>query len=652
MCGICGTAGFADAGLLDRMVQVIAHRGPDDRGSFVSPDGSFGLGNCRLSVIDLSSAGHMPMRNKDGSVWVTYNGEIYNFRTLRSELEKLGHTFRSRTDTETLIHGYEEWGTELLRRLNGIFGLALLDLHRKPGKLLLARDRFGVKPVYYAAVGQGLVFASEVKAMLLVPGIPREVDLKSLHRYLAFLWVPGPETLFKGIYKLAPGTYLEWTDGKYSTHPYWDLQFPAAARNGHRNEEDIQTELLELLRQAVERNLIGDVPVGVFLSGGLDSTTLLALAAEKVCEPINSYTIAYRPQDGRFEQSDHDRVFARLAAREYGANHHEIVVDPDVVDLLPKIVWHLDEPVADPAAISTYLISREARSKVKVLLSGQGADEIFAGYRLHWTHGLAEYLKPVPRSLRTGLAGFARRALPAISRCLPGVRPGLLLAAHRYWDKLLAGVDLEPESRYVFYRSYYTDSQELALYTPGLREVLRSERAGNRHLSYFSSMPNAPFLNRMLYVDVKTFLAELNLTYSDKLSSAASVELRVPFLDNAVVDFMSKLPPAMKLRGLKSKYIFRRAVKGAVPHEIIHRRKAPFGAPIRAWLRHDLIEMVDDLLSESTLKQRGYFEPASVRAMIEADRRGGGDNILRIWALLTLELWHRTFIDSSPRNQS
>ncbi len=650
MCGICGTAGFADAELLDRMVQVIAHRGPDDRGGFVSPDGSFGLGNCRLSIIDLTSAGRMPMRNEDGSVWVTYNGEIYNFQTLRSELEKLGHKFHSRTDTEILIHGYEEWGTELLQRLNGIFALALLDMRQKPWELMLARDRFGIKPVYYAPNSKGLVFASEVKAMLIAPGVPREVDLKSLHRYLAFLWVPGPETLFKGIYKLAPGSYLQWKAGKYSINSYWDLHFPAAAPNGHRNEEDTRVELLEVLRQAIGRNLISDVPVGVFLSGGLDSTTILALAAEKVSESINSYTIAYRPQDGRLEQSDDDRIFARLAAREYGATHHEIVVDPDVVDLLPKVVWHLDEPVADPAAISTYLISREACSKVKVLLSGQGADEIFAGYRLHWTHNLAEHLKSVPRPLRAGFAVLAGGCLPAIGRSLPGVRPGLMLAAARYWEKLLAGVDLEPESRYVFYRSYYTDSQELALYTPGLSEILQGERAGDRHLSYFSSIPDAHFLNRMLYVDVKTFLTELNLTYGDKLSSAASVELRVPFLDNAVVDYLSKLSPALKLRGLQSKYILRRAVEGTVPHRIIHRRKAPFGAPIRAWLRHDLKEMVDDLLSDKTLAQRGYFKPVPVRAMIGADRRGEADNTLQIWALLTLELWHRTFIDSHPRN--
>ena len=647
MCGICGTAGFADTELLNRMVRLMAHRGPDDRGVFVTSDRMFGLGNCRLSIIDLSSAGHMPMRNEDETVWITYNGEIYNFHSIRTELQKLGHSFRSQADTEVLIHGYEEWGVRLLERLNGMFGLALVDLRKKPARLLLARDRFGIKPVYYTLAGDRLVYASEIKAILLAPGIARDVDLNALHRYLAFLWVPGPETLFKGIYKLPPGHYLEWSQREYSLHCYWNLRFPPASANGKRAERDLSVELLEILRRAVKRHLISDVPVGVFLSGGLDSSTILALAAELTNEPVKSYTIAYRPEDGFLEQSDADRVFARLAARRLGANHHEIEVNPDIVDLLPKVVWHLDEPVADPAAISTYLICREGRPEVKVLLSGQGADEVFAGYRLHWTHRLASILERIPRPLRQAFARFPLGAMPGISRWLPGVRPGLILAVHRYWDKLLAGVDIDPERRYIFYRSYYTDDQEFAMYTPQLRQALPGALAGDRHLAYFRDVPDANFLDRMLYVDVKTFLTELNLTYCDKLSSAASVEVRVPFLDSEVVDFMSRMPPQMKLHGLKSKYIFRRAVEGVVPPEIVQRRKAAFGAPIRSWLRRDLHAMVDDLLSERTLRQRGYFEPAVVRSMVEQDRRGEGDHTMRLWALLTLELWHKTFIDSA-----
>jgi asparagine synthase (glutamine-hydrolysing) len=628
------------------MVRLIAHRGPDDNGVFVTSDRMFGLGNCRLSIIDLSHAGHMPMCNEDETVWITYNGEIYNFHSIRSELQKLGHRFRSQTDTEILVHGYEEWGAPLLERLNGMFGLALLDLRKKPAKLLLARDRFGIKPVYYTMVGDRLVYASEIKAILLAPGVARDVDLNALHRYLAFLWVPGPETLFKGIYKLPPGHYLEWSEGEYSVHAYWNLRFPPATANGKRDENRLSAELLEILRRAVKRHLISDVPLGVFLSGGLDSSTILALAAELTHEPVKSYTIAYRPEDGRLEQSDADRVFARLAARRLAADHHEIEVNPDIVDLLPKVVWHLDEPVADPAAISTYLICRQGRPEVKVLLSGQGADEVFAGYRLHWTHRLASMLQVIPSPLRHAFARFPLGALPSISHWLPGVRPGLVLAVHRYWDKLLAGVDIDPEHRYVFYRSYYTDQEQFAMYTPELRVALLGAVAGDRHLTHFQAVPDADFLDRMLYVDVKTFLTELNLTYCDKLSSAASVEVRVPFLDSEVVDFMSRMPPQMKLHGFKSKYIFRRAVERVVPPEILHRRKAAFGAPIRAWLRRDLHDMVDGLLSEKTLRERGYFQPAAVRAMIEEDRKGEGDHTLRIWALLTLELWHRTFIDS------
>jgi asparagine synthase (glutamine-hydrolysing) len=649
MCGICGTAGFVRRDLLEQMTDLMTHRGPDDRGVFISRDGMFGLGNRRLSIIDLSSAGHMPMSNEDGSIWISYNGEIYNFPSLRSELQGFGHQFRSHTDSEVLLHGYEQWGIDLLKRLNGMFALALLDTRERPGRLLLARDRFGIKPLYYTRIGDRLVFASEIKSMLVLPEVRREIDLDSLHRYLAFLWVPGPETMFKHISKLPPAHYMQWRDGQFSIRPYWDLRFePETAID----ERELAGRLRHILARSVERQMISDVPLGVFLSGGLDSSTIAALAARASSEPLNTYTIAYRSQDSDLEQSDEDAAAAREVSRHLHSNHHEIVVAPDVAGLLPQIVWHLDEPVADAAAISTFLICSAAGSQIKVLLSGQGGDEIFAGYRLYTMARLSNILHRLPKALRNGPATSVLDFIPRIKDCIPGVRPGLVLASHRYLSKLLASAELEKKERFVFGRSYYTDAQQIDLYTQDARSSLASSVAGDRHFAYFNDVQYAGFLNQMLYVDVKTFLPELNLTYSDKLSSAASVEVRVPLLDNEIVDFMARVPEELKVRGFRTKYLMRKSVQDLLPPRVLQRRKAGFGAPIRAWIRRDLREFVEDLLSSKNIQQRGYFDPQRVRRLVADDREGRADNSYRIWALLTLEVWHRTFMDTFKPEQS
>lgn len=643
MCGICGMTGGADVALLQRMVKSIHHRGPDDSGVWVSPDRSLGLGNTRLAIQDLSAAGHMPMPNEDESIWLTYNGEIYNFPQLRAELTALGHRFRSRTDSEVLVHGWESWGTDLFRRLNGMFALAIVDTRQGPPTLILARDRFGIKPLYYWSDEKSLVFGSEIKTMLLDGRVPRAVNPTTVHRFLAFGWVTGPETMFAGIQKLAPGHYLTWREGQSCVRSYWDLRFHAGPQ---QSVEEWRHDLAAALSRAVERHLISDVPVGVFLSGGVDSSAILALASRATRAPVKAYTIVYRPQDSRLEQSGDDAKYARLMAKACGADFHEILVEPDIVQLLPKAVLHLDEPVADPAAISTYLISCAARPDLKVLLSGQGADEVFAGYRIHRNHHLAELIRQLPAWLRNGPSSAALRMLPAVAGHVPGLSPGLVMAAHRYLRQLLAGAALSPEERYVFYRSYYADRDQRVLYTPSFGQQVQNEVAGIRHLEYFAAVPNEDFLNRVLYVDAKTFLPELNLTYSDKMSAAASIEVRVPFLDAELVELAARTPPALKLRGVRGKYILKEALKDLVPSKILHRRKAGFGAPIRNWLRNDLREMVDDVLDERSLQARGYFEAAAVRRMILDDRAGRADHAYRIWSLLTLELWHRTFIDA------
>jgi asparagine synthase (glutamine-hydrolysing) len=528
-----------------------------------------------------------------------------------------------------------------------MFAFGLVDLRTRPAKLLLARDRFGIKPLYYTEFADRLVFASEIKSILAVPNVTRELDIESLHRYLAFLWVPGPKTMFKNIYKLPPGHYMEWCDGHCSIRSYWDLRFEPTRV---KDERELAAELRHVLSCAVERQLISDVPLGIFLSGGLDSSTIAAMAAKASSEPLNTYTIAYRPEDSVLEQSDEDASAAREVSRYFHTKHHEIVVSPDVADLLPKVVWHLDEPVADAAAISTYLICNAAGSKLKVLLSGQGGDEIFAGYRVYTMAGVANSLRAIPKAFRNGPASLALDLVPKFKNHIPGVSPGLALATHRYMSKVLAGVDLGPEERFAFSRSYYTDPELLELYRPDLRRALELQVSADRHLDHFKNIAGADFLNRMLYVDAKTFLPELNLTYSDKLSSAASVEVRVPLLDNEIVDFMSRVPADLKLKGFQTKYLMRRAIEGILPDRVLHRRKAGFGAPIRTWLRRDLKEMVDDLLSSDVVEARGHFDPQRVRQMISDDRQGRTDNSYRIWALLTLELWQRTFIDIALPN--
>ena len=643
MCGICGMAGFADLALLERMTTLIAHRGPDDQGHYVSSDGWVGLGNRRLSIIDLSPAGHMPMANDDGTVWITYNGEVYNFLELRRRLQQRGYRFRSGTDTETILHLYEDEGVEAFKQLNGMFAVAIWDARQK--ELILARDRFGVKPLYYAEYEGNLLFGSEVKSLLLDPRVRRELDPEALHYFLAHLWVPGPKTMFKGILKLPPGHYLRWRAGKYQIHPYWQICWTEDVK---ASTVELARELRAILERAVERHLIADVPIGLYLSGGLDSSTLLGLMSQITRAPVEAYTIAFRSEDARLEQgAGEDARYAELVARHFGARFHRLQIEPDIVNVLPRVLWHLDEPVADPAAINTLLIAEAAHPSLKVLMSGQGADEVFAGYRVHLVDRFARAAAWLPKKVRLGVAAPALSALPDLAERVPGVHPGLMLAIHRYFSKVLSGVELSPEDRYIFNRSYYTAEQQLALYHPDLRARFMAFDSGLRHRQYFAEVPHDDFVNRMLHVDLKTFLPELNLTYGDKLSMAASIEMRVPFLDYEVVEFMTRVPARLKVRGLTGKYLLRRAVADLLPSSILRRRKAGFGAPIRRWLDIDLAEMVDDLLSSETVRARGYFDPAAVHRLVENDRQGIEDNTYHIWALLTLELWQRIFIDGS-----
>ncbi len=635
--------GEVDPNLLASMNQLIHHRGPDDSGLYLSPDGDVGLGNRRLAIIDRSLAGHMPMSNADETLWITYNGEVYNFPELRQDMEAKGYPFRSHTDTEVILALYQEYGVDAFAKLNGMFALAIWDTRTR--ELVLARDRFGVKPLYYAPVPGGLLFGSEVKSLLLDPRLRREMDLEALNYYLAFLWVPGPGTMFKGVYKLPPGHFLRWKEQTFTISPYWTITWQ---EENHRPAREWIEELKSILPRAVARNMIADVPLGLFLSGGLDSTTLLAYMTQIGKQPVDAYTIAFSGQDARLEQSaGEDAHYAKLAADHFGAKFHSFEVAPDIASLLPRVIWHLDEPVADPAAINTLLISEAARSQVTVLLSGQGADEVFGGYRVHLADRFGRWARMIPRWAREHLLLPGMNLLPFLAEHTRFVHPGLLLAYHRYFSRIITHADLSPQDLYLFKRSYYAQNELNALYAPELQPFTAAFDKNTRHRAYFDEVSQASFTNQMLHVDLKTFLPELNLTYGDKLSMAASIETRVPFLDYELTEFMSRVPSDLKIHGLTGKYILREAVKGLVPQAIIQRRKAGFGAPIRKWLQTDLGAMTDDLLSVETLRQRGLFHPPAIRKMIDQHRTGQMDYTYQIWTLLTLELWQRIFIEES-----
>jgi asparagine synthase (glutamine-hydrolysing) len=645
MCGIAGTAGFANREQLLAMNEAIVHRGPDGGGVHVisrRDEPWIGLANRRLAIIDLSAAGHQPMCNEDGSVWIAYNGETFNFQELRPALQQKGHVFRSESDTEVLIHLYEERGIDFLNDLNGMFALALWDA--KTDTLILARDPFGIKPLYYMPLSGGrLAFASEVKSLLAGGILEPRVNDAALHHYLNFLWAPAPMTLFEGVFKLEPGHALIWRAGRYDIKEYWSGVPPAVQKR--RSEADLVEELRDQLRGAVKRHLVSDVPLGFFLSGGVDSSAILALATQLANRSMKAYTIAFRAEDSKHEQSDEDWKYAKIVADRFGAEHHPILVSPSIVDLLPKIVWHLDEPIADPAAITSYLICKAAREEVTVLLSGQGGDEIFGGYRVHLADRLSKAFHALPRSaVRSGLVPLLD-LLPKIRERIPGVRPGKVMAYHRYLRKLLLGAHYGRDTRYVYHRSYYAPGDQSQLYTSDFAGRVAASDPYESHMRYLRESQGASFVDRMLYLDQKTFLPELNLAYSDKTSMAASVEVRVPLLDQQLAAFMRGVPADMKIRGMKQKYLFKKAMEGILPHDVIWRGKAGFGAPIRNWLHGELKPMIDDLLSEGSLRRRGYFDPAVIARMREDDRTGAADHTYRLWALITLELWMRIFID-------
>ncbi|MCI0490215.1 MAG: asparagine synthase (glutamine-hydrolyzing) [Blastocatellia bacterium] len=639
MCGICGIVGQADELLIKNMLARVAHRGPDDEGVYVaetSAQDRVGLGHRRLSIIDLSPAGHEPMADASGRVWLTFNGEIYNFKEIRARLERLGHSFRSETDAEVIMYAYLEWGREFLSRLNGMFAFALWD--SRDESLLLARDRLGIKPLYYADTPAGFAFASEIKSLLAIPGFERAIDSAALDQFMTFLWVPDPKTAFRGVYKLPPGHYLIYRDGRAEVHEYWDLKFD----EDRSLSEDEWTQILrEQIARSVRAQMISDVPLGAFLSGGIDSSAIVALMSSAATHKVTTYTFGFTREDLRYDILEDDVKYARVVGEKFETDYHEEFLHPQVMELLPKLVYHMDEPVADPAVITSYLICRAARERLTVLLSGMGGDEVFAGYPRHLAVKLAEAYNLVP--------SFIARPMVA---ALPGARPGRFTALFRNTKKLARSAALPARERYLGFGTYFTESEKLKLYAGDFKSITEEADAYNEHRKYFDRVKDEDFINQMLYVDLKTFLPCLNLTYTDKTSMASSMEVRVPLLDHELIELAARIPARLKLKGLTRKYILKRAAEAWLPREIVHRKKAGFSAPVRAWLVRDLNDMVEDLLSKQNIEKRGYFDYRSVRQLIDENTSGREDNGLKVFQLLTLELWHRAFIDGEAGTNS
>lgn len=642
MCGIVGSVNWGNINVVRRMADVQAYRGPDDSGVWqtASSGGDWaGLGSRRLSILDLSAAGHMPMISDDGNLTIVYNGEIYNHLELRPELIARGYKFRSTSDTETLLNLYHAFGADCLRRLNGMFAFAIWDNRRQ--ELFLARDHFGIKPLYYAQRNSRFAFASELKSLLELPEFERRLDLRALNQYLTFLWIPEPATMFEGVSKLPAGHYAVFRQGELKIEQYWDLKFPAAEHQFKANENELTTELRERFIAAVKSQLLSDVPLGSFLSAGLDSTSIVAAMHATGAEGIRTYTITFPSKYRRGELTLDDTDVAKRTAQRYGCNHTEILVEPDVLNLLPKLVWHMDDPTADPAIITAYLVNAEASSAVKVMLSGVGGDEVFAGYRKHIAHNLAQVYQRIPSALR-------RHIVEPFARSLPSMRDTSLKGYVRFIKKMTRSGSLPARERFIMDSTYLTEEHKNEIYNSSIKNQVANHDSWERHRDYFKETETADFLNQMLYLDTKAFMGSLNLNYNDKMSMASSVEVRVPFLDKNLVEWVAlNVPPNLKLHHGTTKHIFREAMRPLVPSEVLQQKKAGFGAPADYWLANDLREMVDDLLSESRIKERGLFNPSAVRRIIEEQRTGREDWSLQIWQFLTLELWMQTFLDKS-----
>ena len=638
MCGIVGFSTSPRYGCLDGDVLTIArdaitHRGPDDEGLFYDHKARVGLGHTRLAIQDISSLGHQPMASPDGKVVFVYNGEIYNFRELRADLVDEGFTFRGESDTEVLLKLYISKGEGMLPMLNGIFAFAIWDSLKQ--ELFIARDGIGVKPLYYSADGDCFAFASEIKALLCLVPEAREMDIPALHCYLSFLWCPGEGTPLRGVRKLLPGEAMVVRDGKITRRWTW-YQLPVfGGITGDLSEADSLAGTAAGLRRAVQRQLVADVPVGAFLSGGLDSSAVVAFAREQVPD-IRCFTI--ESVGGQEAGVTDDLPYARRVAQHLKVPLDVVRIDASrMADDLERMIVQLDEPLADPAPLNLLYISQLARDQgIKVLLSGAGGDDLFTGYRRHVAVNYERYWDWLPQRARSGLEQTTAR--------LDQRKP-----LFRRLAKLFSGAGLAGDVRLANYFLWAKESQLLNLYTSEFRARLGQESADKPMLDFLSPLPaSVQPLDKMLALEQRFFLADHNLNYTDKMSMAAGVEVRVPFLDLDLVEHAARIPLALKQWGRVGKWVLKKAMEPYLPHDVIYRPKSGFGAPLRRWMRHELRPLLGDLLSADSLKRRGLFEPAAVHRLIAQNDSGQVDAAYTLLSLLSIEIWCRAYLDVAP----
>lgn len=628
MCGIAGILTThqksENTEVLDWMLRAIEHRGPDEEGRLV--DGPLAMGMRRLSIIDLAD-GSQPIYNESGRYAVVFNGEIYNYRELRQQLLASGHQLKTHSDTETIVHLFEEYGFSCLEHLRGMFGIAVWD--RQQQELFIARDRIGIKPLYYTVADQGFIFASEIKSILMHPAVKREVDLQALSHYLSLKYVPAPRTLFDGISSLEPGHWLCVREGKIvQKQKYWDVSYSkpkesSQSGQGSKSDSDYADELLAQLQESVNLHLRSDVPFGAFLSGGLDSSTIVALMAQQLSTPVKTFSVGF---DGEGLQDE--LPYANQVAETFGCEHHILKIGVrDFQELAETVLWHLDQPLADQATIATYMVAKLARQHVKMVLTGEGGDELFAGYARYGGERYSKYTNWIPATLRRGVRLAADR-MPGLRRAKIGIN-ALMMS--------------DEATRFANWFPMFKDDLKPALLSGQMAKFQAG--AGALFAEHLANCDAADAVERMLYVDGKLYLVDHLLLRGDKLTMANSLEARVPLLDHKLVEFAAALPPSMKLRGRQRKFLLKAVGRRLLPSEIIDRKKQGFPIPIDHWLRGEVAPLMRDLLSGETVRRRGYFQPQYVDRLIQQHVSGYADHATELWGLMSFEMWLRSFID-------
>ncbi|MBN3038352.1 MAG: asparagine synthase (glutamine-hydrolyzing) [Candidatus Omnitrophica bacterium] len=620
MCGFVGFVGHHDDRLLERMNARIAHRGPDDVGYF-SRD-NVNLGHRRLSVLDLSSAGHQPMSNEDGTIWLAYNGEIYNFRQLREILLKKGHKFKSRSDTETIIHGYEEWGIEIIKKLNGMFAFAIYDSVKK--KVILARDRIGEKPLFYAQVGKHFYFASEIQALLQVDELKAEVDRQSLIYYLMLGYIPFPNSIIKGIFKLPASHYLEYKDAEVKVSRYWEITYSPKEQKPLREEFYCQ-RVRSLFEESVKNRLIADVPLGVFLSGGIDSSLVLAFASKNSSQPVKAFSIGFS------EDTFNELKYAKQVAEHCGAKHYEFILKYDALyKILPEIMGFFGEPVADPSFLPTYLLAKLTRQYVTVALGGDGCDESFAGYVTHKNVDLANMYFRLPHFLKNA----TKRAVD------------LLPVSHKYMSfdfkakGFISGMDHHPIWANFLWLGAFSPPETMQMLKKEYKHQFLLDRLKSLGSTYLREHENISLLDKILFFDMRYFLQDDLLVKTDLMSMAHALEVRAPFLDYDLLDFVTRMPSKLKVKGAATKYILKKAMSDMLPAAILKRKKQGFSIPVAEWLsKPDVWEFVQEVFNKEKIEREGFFDYQSIDNLLKEHIAKKRNNWRKIWALLIFELW-------------